>query len=148
MPERCCRYCEQSFRPSIYRPEQKACSQSACQRHRRAEYHREKIRTDELYAETVTNSQNKWRQEHPDYGKQYRRQHPGAVKRNRELQQRRDQKRRLQNLAKNNVALDLKHFASEVWFFGPAASDLAKNNVASIKVFIYQPVARAAAASG
>jgi hypothetical protein len=46
----------------------------------------------------------------------------------------------LVNLAKNTLALDLKHEASEVWLLGPGAEDLAKNNLASAKVFIYQPV--------
>jgi len=46
----------------------------------------------------------------------------------------------LLNLAKNNLALDLKHEASEVWLVGPGVKDLAKNNLASVKIFIYQPV--------
>ena len=67
-------------------------------------------------------------------------QHPEAAERNRQQQRQRDQKRRLLNLAKNNLALDLKHEASEVWLSGPGMKDLAKNNLASAKVFIYQPV--------
>jgi hypothetical protein len=47
------------------------------------------------------------------------------------------------NLAKNNLALDLKHEAGEVWLLGPGMKDLAKNNLASAKVFIYQPVGAA-----
>ena len=50
--------------------------------------------------------------------------------RNRQRQQQRGQKRRVVNLAKMNLALDLKHEASEVWFVGPVAGDLAKNNLA------------------
>jgi len=46
----------------------------------------------------------------------------------------------LLNLAKNNLALDLKHEASEVWLLGPGVKDLAKNNLALAKIFIYQPV--------
>jgi hypothetical protein len=34
--------------------------------------------------------------------------------------------------------LDLKREASEVWFVGPVVKDLAKNNLAQSKVFIYQ----------
>jgi hypothetical protein len=88
----------------------------------------------------VRASQKKWRQANPDYSKRYRGKHPEAAKRNRQQQRRRDQKRRLLNLAKNNLALDLKHEASEVWLLGPGVPDLAKNNLASAKVFIYQPV--------
>ncbi|MBI4469806.1 MAG: hypothetical protein HY650_10860 [Acidobacteria bacterium] len=85
-------------------------------------------------------SQRKWRQAHAEYWKQYREQHPESGGRNREQQRRRDRKRRLVDLAKNNLAFDLKHEASEVWLFGPGAADLAKNNLALAKVFIYQPV--------
>jgi hypothetical protein len=138
---RCCRYCQQIFQPSRYRPQQSVCNQPDCQRHRRSDYHRERIRNDCDYAEDVRASQKKWRQAHPDYWKQYRQQHREAVDRNRQQQRHRDRKRRLLNLAKMNLALDLKHEAGEVWLFGPGMKDLAKNNLASAKVFIYQPVA-------
>lgn len=142
LPNRCCRYCQRIFQLSIYRPQQSVCSGPECQRQRRAEYHRRKIRIDSVYAQVVQDSQKKWREAHSGYSKQYRQQHPTAAERNRQQQRRRDQKRRLQNLAKNNLALDLKHEASEVWFVGPGVEDLAKNNLASAKVFIYQPAAR------
>ena len=137
---RCCRYCQQIFQPSIYRPQQSVCSEPECQRRRRSEDHRERIRKDSAYAGDVRASQKKWRQANPDYWKRYRDEHPDAAKSNRQQQRRRDQKRRLLNLAKNNLALDLKHEASEVWLLGPGVTDLAKNNLASAKVFIYQPV--------
>jgi hypothetical protein len=49
-------------------------------------------------------SQKKWREAHPDYLPHYRAQHAEAVERNRERQQRRDQKRRIRRLEKNNLA--------------------------------------------
>jgi len=135
---RCCRYCQQVFQPSKFRPDQAVCSQPACQRRRRADYHREKLRSDLVYAQVVHDSQKHWREEHPNYWKQYRERHPKVAERNRQRQQRRDQKRRIQILANNNLALDLKHSAAEVWLLGPAAKDLAKNNLASCKLFIFQ----------
>ena len=143
-PSRSCRYCGESFQPSIYRPEQRVCSQPECQRQRRTDYHRQRIRNDAAYAEDVRVSQSKWRQANPDYWKQYRQQHPDTVDRNRKLQQQRDRKRRAANLAKMNLALDLKHAVSEVWFIGPVVKDLAKNNLAQSKVFIYQGLAEPA----
>ena len=141
LPTRCCRYCQEIFHPSIYRPQQSVCGNAVCQRRRRAEYHRRKIHTDSEYAQIVHDSQKKWREAHRQYAKQYRQQHPEAAAHNRQQQRRRDQRRRIQNLAKNNLALDLKHEASEVWLVGPGVKDLAKNNLASAKVFIYQPTA-------
>jgi hypothetical protein len=139
-PSRSCRYCRQIFHPSIYRPEQRVCSQAACQRQRRSDYHYERIRRDAAYADDVRASQRKWRLANPDYWKRYREQHPESVTRNRQRQQQRDQKRRVVNLAKMNLALDLKREASEVWFVGPVVKDLAKNNLAQSKVFIYQGI--------
>jgi hypothetical protein len=65
------------------------------------------------------------------------------VERNRQRQQRRDQKRRLLNLANNNLAVDLKHSAAEVWLLGPAARYLANNNLATCQVLIFQSAAPA-----
>ena len=139
-PNQSCRYCQQIFQPSIYRPRQGVCSQTDCQRQRRGDYHRERIRKDVAYAADVRASQRKWRASHPEYWKQYREQHPESVARNRKQQQQRDRKRRVVNLAKMNLAFDLKREASEVWFVGPVVKDLAKNNLAQSKVFIYQRI--------
>jgi hypothetical protein len=140
LPRRCCRFCQQSFEPSKFRPDQNVCSHPDCQRRRRAEYHRRKIELDAEYAEGVRDSRRKWRETHPDYQKTYRQSHGAAVARNRQLQRRRDSQRRVRLLVKNNVALDLKHCAAEVWLVGPGAGDLVKNNVASCQMFIFQPV--------
>lgn len=146
MSSLCCRYCQQSFEPSKYRPHQTVCSAGACQRERRTDYHRRKLSADAEYAQVVRDSQRKWREAHTDYQKQYRQKHPEADERNRQKQRQRDRKRRVQKLVKNNVALDLKHCAAEVWLVGPAAGDLDKNNLASSQFLIFQPVAEAPAA--
>ena len=120
----------------MYRPEQKVCSQPECQRRRRTDYHRKKIANDSEYHQVVLESQKKWRARHADYEQQRRQANPKLVEKNRERQRYRDQKRRLQLLAKNNLALDLKHSASEVWLLGPKLRDLDKNNLASAQVLI------------
>lgn len=140
MPFRCCRYCQQSFQPSRYRPEQSVCSAADCQRLRRSDYHRQKLNADAEYAQVVRDSQRKWRDAHPSYQAQYREKHPEAAEQNRQKQRQRDRKRRVQNLVKNNLALDLKHCAAEVWLVGPAARDLDKNNLASSQFLIFQSV--------
>lgn len=146
MPCRCCRFCQQSFEPSKFRPDQSACSRPDCQRRRRGEYHRRKIGTDSEYAEVVRDSRRKWREAHPDYQKNYRQSHEAAVVRNRQLQGRRDTQRRIRLLVKNNLALDLKRCAAEAWLIGPGAGDLVKNNVAPCQMFIFHPVASTAGA--
>jgi len=131
-----CRYCQGAFQPSVYRPQQKVCGRPECQRRRRSDYHRNKLASDPEYHQVTLESQKQWRDEHPDYQKN-RRQNPEVRKNNRQGQRRRDQKRRLRRLLdKNNLALDLKHSASEVWLLGPKLRDLDKNNLASAQVLI------------
>ena len=138
MPLPCCRYCGCSFQPSRFRPDQSVCGRPECQGRRRAEYHRAKIRSDPVYRQVVRDSQKKWRDNHPSYSKDYRQKHPDAVQQNRKAQSRRDQRDRIQILAKNNLAFDLKRSLAEVWLVGTAAKDLAKNNLASSQLFIFQ----------
>jgi hypothetical protein len=99
-----CRYCQQVFQPSAYHPRQTICSQPACQRQRRTDYHRQKIASDPVYRQVCLESPQKWRQAHPDYWRQYRQDHPQQVERNRLQQRLRDQKRRMVNLANNTLA--------------------------------------------
>jgi hypothetical protein len=60
------------------------------------------------------------------------------VERNRQRQHRRDQKRRLLNLANNSLAVDLKRSAAEVWLLGASAKHLANNNLAACQILIFQ----------
>ena len=136
-----CRYCQHIFQPSPYRVQKRVCSQAECQRRRRADYHRQKIRTDFLYAQVVQDSRKQWRSEHADYQKIYWKTHPEAAERNRQRQRRRDRQDRVTSLVKNNVALDLKHSAAEVWLVGQEAADLVKNNVAFSEALVFQRVA-------
>jgi hypothetical protein len=123
-----------------------SASEAACQKRRRANYHRNKIATDPEYAQVVRDSRRKWRDAHPSYQAEYWRTHGDAADRNREQQRQRDRKRHVVNLVKNNAALDLKRSAAEVWLLGPAAGDLEKNNLASAQVLIFRPVASSVAA--
>jgi hypothetical protein len=138
MSDRRCRYCQELFPLSRFRPFQLVCGRSDCQRRRQRDYHHRKIKTDPVYAEVVRDSRRKWRQAHPDYQKNYWQTHPQAAQRNRQGQRQRDQKRRVQNLVKNNSALDLKRSPAQVWLVGRAALDLVKNNLASSNLFIFQ----------
>jgi hypothetical protein len=131
-----CLYCPSSFLPSRYRPQQRVCSRPDCQHLRRADSRRQQLATDAEYGQVVRDSRKKWQKEHPDYQKQYWKQHPEAMERNRQQQHLRDQRRRLQRLVKNNLALDLKHSASEVWLVGPQVHRLEKNNLASAQVLV------------
>ena len=105
MRDRRCFYCQQVFWPDPYRPQQLVCSQANCQRQRRRYYHRQKIASDPVYQQVCVESPRKWREAHGDYWKKYRQDHPEQVERNRRKQRLRDEKRRLANLANNNLAI-------------------------------------------
>jgi hypothetical protein len=93
-----------------------------------------------VYAQVVLDSRKQWRAEHADYQKTYWRTHPEAAERNRQRQRQLDRQRRVTALVKNNVALDLKHSAAEVWLVGPDTANLVKNNVAFSEVIVFQRV--------
>lgn len=141
-----CPYCQALFFPSNYRPQQVVCSQAACQLRRKREYHRRKLETDAVYRQVVRDSQKQWWAEHGDYQKQRRQRLPELVKKNQEQQRVRDRKRRLEHLVRNNVALDLKRSAAEVWLLGPKLRDLDRNNLVSAQVLILQSPGQSPAA--
>jgi hypothetical protein len=138
MLQRTCQFCQCLFRLSKFHPEQTVCAFAECQRRRRREYHRCKVAADAVYRQVCNDSSQKWRAENAVYWKQYRETHPDKADRNRTLQKARDRKRRVRDLANNNLALDLKSCAAEVWLFGPTAGHLANNNLAITQVFIVE----------
>ena len=142
-----CPYCPKLFFPSIYRPHQVVCGQPACQRQRKSEYHRQKLEKDAVYRQVVRDSQKQWWAEHRDYQRQRRRQRPELMNKNRAQQRVRDQKSRLERLVRNNVALDLKGSAAEVWLLGPKLDVLDRNNLASAQVLIFRPLGQMPEAS-
>ena len=100
-----CPYCKQEFSSDPYHPQQLVCNQADCQRQRRRDYHRHKIASDPVYQQVCVESPRKWRAANTDYWKKYRQNHPEQVERNRRKQRLRDEKRRLANLANNNLAI-------------------------------------------
>jgi len=138
MLQRSCRFCQGLFLPGRFHAEQTVCTTAECRQRRRREYHRHKVVADSVYRQVCNDSSHKWRAENPGCWKRCREAHPDKAARNRTLQQIRDQKRRLRDLANNNLALDLKSCAAGVWLFGPAAGHLANNPLATTQVFIVE----------
>ena len=142
MGERRCRYCEKSFQPSKYQPQQEVCSEVGCQKQRRSEYRQQKLKADEEYRQVCRDNSRKWRSQNPDYWRQYREKHPESVAQNREKQQARDRRQHLRDLANNTSALDVKHSAAAIWLLNGEAADLANNNSVSGKVFVIEALPR------
>ena len=107
MEQRACRYCQNPFQPSKFRPAQTVCSDPACQRRRANDYHRRKVATDPVYRQVCRESAQQWRAEHPGYWAQLLDRNPSRAERNRQRQRQRDQQRRQRRLANNNSAPNL-----------------------------------------
>ncbi len=109
------------------------CSAKVCQRRRRAEYHKRKIRDDVEYRDSCRESQRIWRERNPDYMREYRksRPDPGAQ----QLQQ-------LLEHVKNSPAVELRRCSAEAWIVVPKGTR-AKNTLASAQVIVFDVVARA-----
>lgn len=86
-----CRYCGKSFRPR--NRAQHCCSKRECQRKRKNDWQRKKMADDPHYRANQADAQRIWRKKRPAYMKEYRRNHPEYIERNR-LQQRERRKRK------------------------------------------------------
>lgn len=138
MTKRRCPHCHKSFYPARCHPAQTVCGDIVCQRERRSRYRRRKIAKDAKYREACRESARQWRKEHPEYWKQYREAHPGAVERNRQQQGHRKRKQHLKRLANNISALDLKPCPATVWVVGGQLQDLANNTSASAQIWVLE----------
>jgi hypothetical protein len=141
MLHRRCPYCKEAFIPSRYHPDQVVCSGPACQRRRRTEYHRQKLREDPAYRSQCRDSQCKWRQEHPDYMRTLRKK-PGRTAARPASTEAVAFLDRLRKLVKNNVAIDLKHWPTAVWLLCP--DTCVKNTLASAEVIVVEAVTHSA----
>jgi hypothetical protein len=118
--------------PSRYRPDQVVCSDPACQRRRRAAYHRRKLKGDPLYRAQCRDSQQQWREQHASYMRAYRqkpKQEPAKPDGASEIA-------RLLEAVKNNVALDLTSCRARVWL--TSTDQRVKNILATAKLILVE----------
>jgi hypothetical protein len=83
---RICIYCQSPFRPHVKVPSQKVCFNHDCQKARRKEWQRRKIKNDDDYKRNQSNAQKAWTKRNPEYWQNYRSAHPEYVERNRRQQ--------------------------------------------------------------
>lgn len=104
-----CIYCGDFFDPSPRHKNQPACKKLTCQRARKADWQRHKMKTDPVYNASQKISQKQWAKANPDYWKQYRKRHHEKAERNRILQTIRNRKARAPNsFAKMDASLIAK----------------------------------------
>ena len=89
-----CVYCGDLFEPSPRHKHQTACKRPACQRDKKADWQRHKMKSDPAYKASQQISQKQWAAANPGYWKKYRKKNPDKVERNRILQIVRNRKAR------------------------------------------------------
>lgn len=104
MQNRQCVACGQSFQPRPQVPQQSYCSSLACQRERRRQWQHHKLQSDPDYQDNQARAQQAWSQRNPDYWHNYRATHPEYVERNRTLQQERNAKTMVTQVAKMDAS--------------------------------------------
>jgi hypothetical protein len=89
-----CVYCGDLFEPSPRHKNQIACKNPECQRAKKADWQRHKMKIDPVYRESQRISWKKWARANPGYWKRYRQNNPEKAQRNRVLQTIRNKKAR------------------------------------------------------
>jgi endogenous inhibitor of DNA gyrase (YacG/DUF329 family) len=99
LPTFICKHCgkEVPRNPRI-KKNQDYCSKKDCQRARMRNWKKRQYSNNQTYREKCLESQRLWRKNYPshEYQRDYRKKHPEYVNRNRELQKKRNKKRRKQ----------------------------------------------------
>ena len=105
-----CVCCGRIFVRSSRNEDQRYCGRSECQRKRKAEWQKRKIRDDESYRLNHKTSQEAWIKANPFYWKEYRKKNPDKARRNSELQIIRNRRRRTPGLIAKMDASETRRF--------------------------------------
>jgi len=89
-----CVYCGDLFDPSPRHKNQTACKKPQCQRAKKADWQRHKMKIDPVYNASQKISQKEWARANPGYWKRYRNKNPEKAERNRVLRAVRNRKAR------------------------------------------------------
>ena len=68
----CCNACRRIQPVNPRNPNQKYCNRADCQRARKREWQRKKRATDPDYRQNQIDCQKRWREQHPEYWREYR----------------------------------------------------------------------------
>ena len=102
--ERSCEGCGRLFPTNPRVKRQRYCSSPACQQARRRQWQKEKLESDEEYRCNKADAQRRWCEDNPGYWRSYRKNHPEYVRRNRELQWKRNRRNRKSSESESDTA--------------------------------------------
>jgi hypothetical protein len=130
-----CKHCQRLFSPRANIKDQKYCSNKDCQRARKRQWQRRQMATDLDYRTNQKEAKQNWQERNADYYQKYRKNHPEYVRRNRELQKARDQKRG-DRLAKMDAYQAKNNLNPGVYKVVAVAGDLAKMDASKLYFYI------------
>ena len=128
--------CRRLFLPNPHVKNHRFCNGKNCQRFRKSQWQRQKMKNDRDYQDDKREAQQRWVEQNRDYWGRYREQHPEYVKRNRFLQKERDRRRRFGNLAKMDASGQISFVKPGSYYLIPAKGDLAKKDMSNQKYFL------------
>ena len=134
-----CAACGARFRPRPQVPQQRFCSQAACQRERRRRWKRAKRCADPDYRDNQARAQHAWSERHTGYWREYRRRHPQYRERNRQQQRVRNARRGTAAeagvIAKRNASEAFDAEISGTYLLTPVVPEvIAKRNAWTVKI--------------
>jgi hypothetical protein len=130
-----CASCGSAFQPRAQVPQQRYCSQAACQRERRRRWQQGKLESDADYRANQVQAQQAWAERHGDYWREYRAKHPDYTERNRREQRRRDRDRRVTRLAKMDASTPKNAIPSGTYrLLAATGGELAKMDAWTVKI--------------
>lgn len=99
-----CKHCQQLFCPRPQNPDQHYCSERECQRTRKRIWQKNKLLSDPDYRTNQSAAQSCWQKKNPDYWSNYRAKNPDYMEDNRQRQQERNRRRRVQEIDQMAIA--------------------------------------------
>lgn len=136
-PDRTCAACGALFTPLAHVPNQRYCSLKVCQRARRRNWQRARMRTDPDYRANQAKAQATWCTRHPDYWRRYRETHPACRDRNRAMQRERNARRSAAPVAKMDVSPPFRPLTSGLYLLCDALdARIAKMNVWTVHIAV------------
>ena len=133
-----CMCCGKKIRPKSQNPNQKYCSNLACQNDRKRTHKSEK-RKDPAFREQEREYQQKWRERNPGYMREYRKKNPDYEAENRARQRERNQQKRgtkkpedQEEIVKGDAwkALEQNGF-TENWWSGNGGAEIVKGDAST-----------------
>ena len=138
-----CQHCQCPLPTSRRNPNQRFCSKKDCQKARKSQWQRDKMRNDPDYRLNQKQANKDWQKRNPGYWRQYRQRHPEYAQRNRDMtRQRVTMQRQLSSalglFAKMDAFKDQTQRLSGYYGLIPFGEMFAKMDAKLVKINLFQ----------